>query len=83
MRATVRKDIDRARELSDNLELYRAQLRYATAVGREQSMGQLSSPKGLLICFGAGCLLSLYLGRHGEALRALSKPLIQSLDSSH
>lgn len=72
----LKKDIARARALSHDLDLHRAQLRYAAALGREQYPGSLSSPKGLLVCFGAGCLLALY-ARHSEGAQALAKPLMK------
>lgn len=73
----LRKDLAHAQALADDLELYRAQLGYTAALGREQYLAQLSSPKGLLICFGAGCLLSLYTGRHGEGMKSFVKPLME------
>lgn len=72
----LRKDIARAQALANDLEHYRAQLHYTAALGRERYQGKLSSPKGLLLCFGAGCLLSLYASRHGEGARSVINPLI-------
>lgn len=71
----LRKDIARARVLADDLDRYSHQLHYTLAVGRLRYGDRLATPKGLLICFGAGAAFSLLAGPRGGA-GALVAPLL-------
>lgn len=71
----MRKDIARARVLADDLNRYGEQLHYTIALGRDRYGERLASPKGLLLCFGAGALVSMVVSRP-DGGRSLVNPLL-------
>lgn len=62
----LRKDILRAQVLADDLDRYSDQLHYTMLLGQERYLPALATPKGLLLCFGAGCLVSLVAQQAGR-----------------
>lgn len=72
----MRKDIARARVLAEDLNRYSDQLHYAVALGRHRYGERLASPKGLLLCFGAGALVSMVASRRSDGGRSLVDPLL-------
>ncbi|MCW8195861.1 hypothetical protein F6455_13785 [Proteobacteria bacterium 005FR1] len=71
----LRKDIARARVLADDLDRYSEQLHYTMDLGKQRYLPALATPKGLLLCFGAGVAVSLVAQHAGREQKSGSSAL--------